>query len=246
MNVFYLTDTGKVRDHNEDNVMIVKNSEGNYLMAVDDGMGGHLSGEIASTIAINRLTERFKQSFKNKTKAEAAAWFREMALEINDLVYSYANEHSESTGMGTTLVAAVITKDYILFANVGDSSGFVIKNGKLRKVTEDHTLVNLLLKAGKLSPEEAEHHPNKNVLMRAFGANDPLEIDVFDCVMDIEGILLASDGLTNMLDEETIEEVLDLDIPIDEKVVKLINKANNRGGTDNISVAYMEGFKGGE
>lgn len=246
MNVFYLTDTGKVRDHNEDNVMIVKNSEGNYLMAVADGMGGHLSGEIASTIAINRLTERFKQNFKNKTKAEAAAWFREMALEINDLVYSYAAEHSESTGMGTTLVAAVITKDYILFANVGDSSGFVIKNGKLRKVTEDHTLVNLLLKAGKLSKEEAEHHPNKNVLMRAFGANDPLEIDVFDCIMDIEGILLASDGLTNMLDEETIEEVLALDIPIDEKVVKLINKANNRGGTDNISVAYMEGFKGGE
>lgn len=246
MKVFYLTDTGKVRDHNEDNVVIVKNDNNEYLLAVADGMGGHLSGEIASTIAINRLSERFKASFKNKTKAEAASWFREMALEINDLLFSYADKHPESKGMGTTMVASVVTKDYILFANVGDSSGFVLRDKKLRKVTEDHTLVNLLLKAGKLTKEEAENHPKKNVLMRAFGTNNPIEIDVYDCVMDIEGILLASDGLTNMLDNENIESVLNSDDTIDDKIVKLINKANNRGGTDNISVAYLEYNESGE
>lgn len=246
MNVFYLTDTGKIRDHNEDNVVIVKNSSGDYLLAVADGMGGHLSGEIASTIAINRLSERFKQGFKDKNKAEAANWFREVTLEINDLLFSYVAKHPESKGMGTTLVACVVTKDYILMANVGDSSGFVIKEGKLRKVTEDHTLVNLLLKAGKLSVEEAEAHPKKNVLMRALGANNPVEVDVFDCITDIDGVLLASDGLTNMLDNETIESVINSDETIDEKVVKLINKANNRGGTDNISVAYLEFSESGE
>ena len=146
--------------------------------------------------------------------------------------------------MGTTLVCALITKDYILIGNVGDSSGFAIKKEKLYKITYDHTLVNLLLKAGEITEDEAKNHPKKNVLMKALGTNDPIEIDIFDCDLDIEGILLASDGLTNMLDKEKIMAVLNTNEPIQDKVIKLIAKANNRGGTDNISVAYID-FKEG-
>ena len=141
--------------------------------------------------------------------------------------------------MGTTLVTAIITKNYILFGNIGDSSGFVMKDKKLHKVTYDHTLVNLLVSAGELTEEEAKDHPKKNVLMKALGANDPIDIDIFDCDMEIDGILLASDGLTNMLEEESIEKVLNSEGDIEDKVIKLIRKANNRGGTDNISVAYL-------
>ena len=146
--------------------------------------------------------------------------------------------------MGTTLVCALITKEYILIGNVGDSSGFAIKKEKLYKITYDHTLVNLLLKAGEITEDEARNHPKKNVLMKALGTNDPIEIDIFDCDLDIEGILLASDGLTNMLDKEKIMAVLNTNEPIQDKVIKLIAKANNRGGTDNISVAYVD-FKEG-
>ena len=119
------------------------------------------------------------------------------------------------------------------------SSGFVIKDNKLHKVTYDHTLVNLLVSAGELTEEEAKDHPKKNVLMKALGANDPIDIDIFDCDMEIDAILLSSDGLTNMLDEESIEKVLTGEGDIEDKVIKLIRKANNRGGTDNISVAYL-------
>ena len=148
--------------------------------------------------------------------------------------------------MGTTLVVALVTKDYVLFGNIGDSSGFVMKNDKLHKVTYDHTLVNLLLKAGELTPEEAKDHPKKNVLMKALGANNPIDIDIFDCDMDIDSILLCSDGLTTMLDNEQIEKVLLSELDIEDKVIKLIRKSNNRGGSDNISVAYLELKESGE
>ena len=141
--------------------------------------------------------------------------------------------------MGTTIVLALITNDFLLFGNIGDSSGYVIKDEKLYKITTDHTLVNLLVKSGELTPEEAKDHPRKNVLMRALGANMTVEMDVFDVETDVDGIFLCSDGLTNMLDNEQIEKVLDNDLNIDEKLQKLILKANNRGGTDNISVAYL-------
>ena len=148
--------------------------------------------------------------------------------------------------MGTTLVMSVLTKDYLLFGNIGDSSGFVMKDEKLHKVTYDHTLVNLLVSAGELTKEEAKDHPKKNVLMKALGASTQVDVDIFDCDMDIDEILLSSDGLTNMLDTEQIERVLLEDSDIEEKVIKLIRKANNRGGTDNISVAYLIRDREGE
>jgi len=246
MKSFYLTDAGKVRDHNEDSVIVVKNKDGDYLMAVADGMGGHSAGEVASSIAISYLGKSFNETFLNMEKVKAVNWLRESVIEINELIFSYVKDHPESRGMGTTLVVAIVTKDYILFGNIGDSSGYVIKDRHLHKVTYDHTLVNLLLKAGELTEEEAKDHPKKNVLMKALGANDPIDIDIFDCDTDISSILLCSDGLTNMLDNEQIEKVLLSELDIEDKVIKLIRKSNNRGGTDNISVAYLSLEESGE
>ena len=240
METFYLTDTGIVRNHNEDSVIIIKNSDDSILMAVADGMGGHKAGEVASSLAISYLSNRFMESFFKMNKAGAVEWIKTCVNEINGQIFKYTEENPESKGMGTTLVMAIITEEYILFGNIGDSSGYVMKDNKLHKVTHDHTVVNLLLAAGELTQEEAKNHPKKNILMNALGINDPIEIDVFDCNMDIDEILLCSDGLTTMLTDDTIEKVLLEDISVSEQVVKLIKKANNRGGNENISVACLK------
>lgn len=240
MEFSYLTNPGQVRDHNEDSVTIVKNGSGEILMAVADGMGGHKGGEIASSIAITHIGKRFTDISSVGNKEEAINFLKEIVSEANMLLYKYTEDNPESVGMGTTIVIALLTKAFLLFGNIGDSSGFVIKDKKLYKITNDHTLVNLLVKSGEITEEEAKEHPRKNVLMRALGANISVEMDVFDVETDVSAVLLCSDGLTNMLNEGQIEKVLDSDIDIDAKVQKLINKANNRGGTDNISVAYLQ------
>ncbi len=242
MKSFYLTDTGKVREHNEDSVIILKNSEDEYILAVADGMGGHRAGEVASSIAISYLAKHFGETFHGLSKDDAILWINDMVSEINTLIFKHEESHPESVGMGTTLVLAIYTKDYLLFGNIGDSSGFVIKDRKLHKVTVDHSLVNLLVEAGEITEEEAKDHPRKNVLMRALGSSPEIEADIFDVIEkdNVTGILLASDGLTNMLDSSKIEDVLNSKEEIEERIVSLIEKANNLGGTDNISIAYME------
>ncbi len=240
MKAYYVSDTGKVRTHNEDSVMIVNDLSGEYLMVVADGMGGHKAGEIASSIVVNGLTDKFKKLESIGEKQDAVNWIRENVSNFNDAIFKYTDEFKESKGMGTTLVLAIVTDDYILFGNVGDSSGFVMKKGGLYKVTKDHTLVNLLVETGELTKEEALNHPRKNVLMRALGANNPIDVDIFDVERECDAILLCSDGLTNMLNVSQIEKVLNSDLSLEEKVVKLIRKSNLRGGTDNVSIAYLE------
>ena len=240
MQYYYLTDKGKVRDHNEDSVVIVENFNKEILLAVADGMGGHNAGEIASSIAITHLGKRFKEVASIGDKEDAIRWLQETVSEINILIYKYTEEHPESTGMGTTLVTAVFTKNFLLIGNIGDSSGFVLKNKKLHKITTDHTLVNLLVKSGELTEEEAKDHPKKNVLMKALGAISNVEMDIFDVEKDVDGIFLCSDGVTNMLEPDIIEKVLNDRHSVEEKVNKVIFKCNNRGGNDNISVAYLE------
>lgn len=240
MEYAYLTDPGKVRDHNEDSVIVVKNKMDEVLLAVADGMGGHRGGEIASSIAISHIGKRFQDTSSVGTKEDAISFIKEIVSEANVLLYKYTSEHKESSGMGTTIVLAILTKDFLLFGNIGDSSGYVLKNNKLSKITVDHTLVSLLVQSGELTLEEAKDHPRKNVLMKALGATSTIEMDIFDVEKDVEGILLCSDGLTNMLDDEQITKVLlDADITLDERLKKLVTKSNNRGGTDNISIAYL-------
>ena len=240
MKYSYITDPGKVRERNEDSVNIVENTSGEILMAVADGMGGHKDGEVASSIALNHIATRFKSISSVGNKEDAINWIREIVKEANALIYKYVAEHKESAGMGTTMVLALLTKDFLLIGNIGDSSGYVIKNKKLHKVTVDHTLVNLLVKSGEITEEDAKNHPKKNVLMRALGASPDVEMDIFNVELGVDGIFLCSDGLTNMLDDDTIMKVLNNnEMNIDEKLDKLIFKANNRGGSDNISIAYL-------
>ena len=240
MEYCYLTDPGKVRDHNEDSVIVVRNSASEYMLAVADGMGGHRGGEIASSIAISHIGKRFSEISSIGNKEDAINWIKDVVSEANVLIYKYTSENPESTGMGTTLVLAVLTRDFLLFGNIGDSSGYVLRNGKIHKITSDHTLVNLLVKSGELTEEEAKEHPRKNVLMRALGATTKVEMDIFDVETDVDGIMLCSDGLTNMLDDEQIAKVLSEKSSIEDRLNKLIVKSNNRGGTDNISVTYLE------
>ena len=240
MQTFYMTDAGKVRTHNEDNVTIISNNNNEFILAVADGMGGHKAGEVASNIAIEHITESFESMQSLGKKEDAIDWLRQVVREINDNIFSYTNKHPESKGMGTTLVIAVKTDEYILYGNIGDSSGYVVKNKKLHKVTKDHTLVNLLVSTGELTPEQAKFHPRKNLLTRALGANDPIEIDIFDVDNTINGLCLCSDGLTNLVTDEQIEKVLNSNLSIEEQVEKLIKKSNMRGGTDNISIAYLK------
>ena len=240
MKSFYLTDAGKVRSHNEDSVTILKNKSNEYLMIVADGMGGHRAGEVASSMVVTHMGKRFSEVSTVGNKVDAINWLNDNIAEINKNILDYTKEHAESVGMGTTVVLALLTKEFLIFGNIGDSSGFAIKNGKLHKVTHDHTLVNLLVEAGDLTEEEAKYHPKKNVLMKALGGMERVELDIFDVDTSANGILLCSDGLTNMLTEEQIEKVLnDEELDMEEKVIKLIRKCNARGGTDNISIAYL-------
>ena len=241
MKTCYMTDSGKVRSHNEDSVTILKNESNEYLLVVADGMGGHRKGEVASSIVVSKLGKRFNEIPSIGSKLDAVNWLNDNINEINADILQYGEENADSKGLGTTVVVALLTSNYLIFGNIGDSSGFVIKNNKLHKVTHDHTLVNLLVDAGNLTEDEAKIHPKKNVLMKALGAAEKVDLDVFEVIdMDFDGIMLCSDGLTNMLTFEQIEKVLiDEELTTEEKVEKLIRKCNARGGNDNISIAYL-------
>jgi protein phosphatase len=247
MKSFYLTDTGKVRDHNEDSVTILKNANNEMLLIVADGMGGHRAGEVASSMVLTHMGKRFTEVNSIGSKLDAINWMNDNISEVNKEIIDHTKSHPESFGMGTTCVMALLSKDYLIFGNIGDSSGFVFKNGKLHKVTKDHTLVNLLVAAGDLTEEEAKYHPKRNVLMKALGSSDKVELDIFEVETNVDGIFLCSDGLSNMLTKEQIEKVLaDEELDIEEQIIKLIRKANARGGTDNISIAYLNKESGDE
>lgn len=240
MKSFYLTDTGRVRSHNEDSVTIVKNASGEHLMIVADGMGGHRAGEIASSMVVTQIGTRFSNLSTIGSKMDAVKWLKENVDEVNASILKYGEEHPESMGLGTTVVMALLTKDFLIFVNIGDSCGYVLKNKVLHKITKEHTLVNFLVETGELTPEEAINHPKKNVLMKALGASEKQELDIFDVDPNVDAILLVTDGLTNMLTMDQVEKVLnDDELKYEDKLIKLIRKCNARGGTDNISIAYL-------
>ena len=239
MQYCYITDKGKVRERNEDSVSIVANQTNELLLIVADGMGGHKNGEVASSIALSLICDRFKNISSVGNKEDAINWIQSTVSEANMEIFKYVKDHPESQGMGTTIVLAILTPSFLLIGNIGDSSGYIYKNKKMHKITVDHTLVNLLLKSGELTEEEARNHPKKNVLMKALGSSTNVEMDIFNVELNIDGIFLCSDGLTNMLDDTQIARVLSEDIALEEKLEKLVFKANNRGGNDNISIACL-------
>lgn len=239
MDYYYITDPGKVRERNEDCVNICSNERGEVLLIVADGMGGHKDGEKASQIALNLISNRFESISSVGNVDDAINWIQSTVNEANAEIFKYVSMNPESQGMGTTVVLAILTSSFLLIGNIGDSSGYIYKNKKLHKVTVDHTLVNLLVKSGELTKEEAKNHPKKNVLMKALGSSMNVEMDIFNVELNYDGIFLCSDGLTNMLDDNQISKVLSEKISLKEKLEKLVFKANNRGGNDNISIACL-------
>ena len=239
MEYFSITDPGRVRERNEDCVSVCENAMKEKLLIVADGMGGHKNGEVASSLALNLICDRFKSISSVGNKEDAINWIQTTVSEANVEIFRYVKDHPESQGMGTTVVLAILTPSFLLIGNIGDSSGYVYKNKKIHKITIDHTLVNLLVKSGEITKEEAKNHPKKNVLMKALGSTTNVEMDIFNIELGVDGVFLCSDGLTNMLEDSQIAKVLNEEIPLDKKLEKLVFKANNRGGNDNISIACL-------
>jgi PPM family protein phosphatase len=226
-----LSHAGRKRRHNEDSYVVQP-----PLFAVADGMGGAKAGEIASSLAAAALQE----SDGNGTTGEA----RVAALieEANRRVFRRASEDTEASGMGTTMTVALVEGDRIAIGHVGDSRAYLIRNGRLEQLTDDHSLVAELVRSGKLTPEEAETHPQRSVITRAVGTEPDVDVDTFSIEGEPEDVfLICSDGLTDMVDEETILDAVERNRPDLKAAAKeLVNAANRGGGEDNITVVFFE------
>ena len=240
MQIAFKSDRGLNRAINQDYVSYFMNEAGQPLMIVCDGMGGHKAGDVASEMGVSHLGAAWKGSrFTNSE--ELSRWLIANIQRVNDLVFQKSLDYSDLDGMGTTLVAAAIVGKEIVFANIGDSRAYVYRNYKLRQITEDHSLVNEFIKSGEITPEEAQHHPRKNILTRSLGVSRKLDIDIIAMPL-VQGVLLllCSDGLTNMMDDEEIAQMLKEWLPLEEKVLSLVDKANAAGGLDNITVLLAD------
>ena len=223
------TNVGKVRKNNED-AFKISDKENIYLLA--DGMGGHLGGEFASSMAVQDL-EKLLIDVKNKTE------IKEAIEEVNRKIYQKSLEDENLSGMGTTLSMVKILEDHLYFANIGDSRIYRLKDGSLTQLTIDDSYVNYLLEVGAITSDQAKDHPKKNVLLKALGTTEDIEVFVQEIQWQEDDLyLLCSDGLTNMLDEEEIQEILSSH-EAKEAVDILIDRALGRGGKDNITVIIL-------
>ncbi len=243
----FMTDRGRIRKHNEDSGGIFENKDGHRLAIVADGMGGHRAGDVASDMALENLRKRWVNSQGIDTADRAEEWLLKNISEINTILYEYAANNSECEGMGTTLVAAIANNRFATIANIGDSRCYILNEAGFQQLTEDHSLVNELVRTGQISKEDAANHPKKNVLLRALGTEAEVEIDVKTIVFE-EGdlLLLCSDGLTNKVGEEEMKDILTKDASLDEKARLFIDLANEKGGEDNITLLILEYDDGSE
>jgi len=224
------TDVGRVRTNNEDSMVVSR-----HLFAVADGMGGHQGGEVASDLALQTLESTFTES--------TTEGLLEAARGANDAVYERGSSDPQLHGMGTTLVAIapMDDADAVAWINVGDSRLYLLRDGDLTQVSEDHSLVQEAVRAGDLSPEEAQVHPQRNIVTRALGLDPDVAIDGdrIDCVSG-DRYLLCSDGLFDYVENARISATLRrLDDPT-EAAQELVRLANEAGGRDNITVVVVD------
>jgi serine/threonine protein phosphatase PrpC len=225
-----VTDPGRTRRHNEDAYVIDP-----PLFAIADGMGGAQAGEVASQLA----TAALRESEPNGGGEQRIA---DLIQEANRRVYDRSSSDPNTSGMGTTITVALVEEDSVAFGHVGDSRAYLIRDAEMEQLTEDHSLVNELLKTGKLSREEAETHPQRSVITRALGTDPDVDVDTFSVRAEAGDLfLLCSDGLTDMVSEESILDVVERNRDdIDGVVRALVKEANRGGGQDNISVVAFE------
>lgn len=237
---FSVTDIGKKRKLNQDFVFASEEPVGNLpnVFIVADGMGGHNAGDFASKCTVETMVKEMKSCFE-----KSPIRILSKAIRVaNDRIRRKASEDESLYGMGTTVVAATCMGKYLQVANVGDSRLYVI-NEAIRQITRDHSLVEEMIRMGGIDREAARNHPDKNIITRAIGARDTVEIDFFhEELKPGDIVLMCSDGLTNMLDDEEIGRILKGQGTIEERAEKLVEAANDNGGKDNIAVIIIDMF----
>ncbi|WP_100404524.1 Stp1/IreP family PP2C-type Ser/Thr phosphatase [Bacillus solitudinis] len=236
----FKTDVGLVRSHNEDNGGVFTNKFG-LLAVVADGMGGHLAGDVASSMTVKHLKEAWYQATSLQSVKEAEEWIVQQFEHVNQSLFEHALSNPECQGMGTTIVGAICTDDFVTIGHVGDSRAYLVNEYGFSLKTDDHSLVHELVRTGQISKEEAEHHPRKNVLLRALGTEKQIKIDVVSLqAEEQQTLLLCSDGLSNKLNNEEMNHLLLEEGSLEDKADSFIRLANERGGEDNITVALIQ------
>jgi len=231
------TDTGRKRRRNEDAYVVAP-----PLFAVADGMGGAQAGEIASKLAAAALEDTDAGALSGEDRVMS------LIHEANRRVYERSNEDPNASGMGTTITVALVEDSRVTIGHVGDSRAYRYRAGSIEQITEDHSLVNELMKSGKLSPEEAETHPQRSVITRALGTDPDVDVDSFTVEAQVGDVfLLCSDGLTTMVDDDNILGVIEkYHDDLDRATKSLVSAANRGGGEDNITVVAFAISDGGE
>lgn len=240
MRTFSITDVGMVRQVNQDYVYTTDNPLGPLpnLFVVADGMGGHQAGDYASKYTVEVLKRELGQSQEEDVEKALVSAIK----KANQEIIKKASQDPHLKGMGTTVVAATIVRQMMYFANVGDSRLYLINQG-ITQLTKDHSLVEEMVRLGGIKPEEAKHHPDKNIITRAIGAKDTVDVDFYEHRLkkgDI--ILMCTDGLSNMVEDEELFHIVQGGRDIVEAGTSLVAAAKENGGTDNIGVVLTEPF----
>ena len=229
------THIGKVRTNNEDCYLLKPPN----LYVIADGMGGHSAGEVASKCAIEYINDNL--ALTDLKPESILDYLQAFTRRVNSQVYLLAQRDKQLSKMGTTLIIVYIKEGCLYYAHVGDSRLYICRQGILRQITTDHSLVVEMLKKGLITDAEAEHHPNKNVIMRAIGAQDDVEVDTGYIKIEKDDIiLLCTDGLTNMLSDTNLQAVLSTSKDMELMAEELIAAANNAGGLDNVTLVLCK------
>ncbi|MFC2950157.1 Stp1/IreP family PP2C-type Ser/Thr phosphatase [Virgibacillus sediminis] len=237
----FLTDTGRVRSHNEDAGGVFYNTAGQCLAVIADGMGGHRAGDVASRMATSLLEEKWLKSGTFHEPEKTEEWLTQTVDEINHAIYTRSQEIEECHGMGTTIVITVFAEEFVTIAHIGDSRCYRIYEGNFQQITEDHSLVNALVQSGQITKDEAQNHPRKNVVLKALGTEAEVSADIKTLSFESGSIfLLCTDGLTDKVMDEEIAEQFKSGSGLDEIGQQLIDLSNDRGGEDNISLIFLQ------
>ncbi|MFZ5641143.1 MAG: Stp1/IreP family PP2C-type Ser/Thr phosphatase [Bacillota bacterium] len=224
---------GLVRKTNEDNSLVCEDLQ---LLAVADGMGGHQAGEVASRLALETIAAYVTRN-NGAITANPGAVLQKALAEANKKIYQQARQEPIYHGMGTTITAAFLTPGKVHLAHVGDSRAYLIHDGEIRLVTNDHSLVNELVKNGGITVDEANRHPHRNVLTRAVGSAPGVDVDLYEeAVVPGDILVLCTDGLSNLLSPDEIKDTVTAAATLDEGAAGLIDRALAGGGSDNITV----------
>lgn len=240
MNIFSLSNVGRVRTNNEDSCLFDIAGEESAVFVVCDGMGGMQAGQVASYVASTVFIEQMKNYIREKmTLRYMESTLRNAVSFASYDTYKKANSDPQFYGMGTTLVGGIYNEGQALIANIGDSRAYILDDDGLRQLTRDHSLVEELVLRGEITQEQAKRHPRKNIITRALGPERKPKPDIFSVAMKKgQKLLLCSDGLTNMLEPDAIKEIL-MNEDAEKACVRLIDAANENGGSDNITVLIL-------